>query len=135
MVTRTDIDSWFDEVTLELVEACVLKGFGRKQTCSAKGKQLKQEAKNRSKSLSTVCDRQGISFAGAVFQADYYERVFKRRGMLLFNVLMQISDHVLRLASVGLDGTKRQLEVASFGGGPGSRCSGEVGIRFVNHAL
>ena len=80
------------------------------------------EAKQRSSQLSTSADRVGVSFAGAAFQAQYFESKFQRRGMLLKSVLVDLLDTKgnawWAISSAARGGLKETtVNVASFGGG------------------
>lgn len=120
---------WYNDAVQLLVQRS--KGGGKKPNSKGKGhaggshkskKQRQQdvEAKRRSAALSTSSAQTGVSFAGAAFQASYFTSKFERRSKLLHSI---IRGHKWNTDSVN---------VASFGGGPGTDVAGLVGAR--NHA-
>jgi hypothetical protein len=66
----------------------------------------------------------GVSFAGAAFQEKYYATKFERRGKLLHEVMCDLS---LDFQDSGV------VNVASFGGGPGTDASGLVWLQRERH--
>eukprot|EP00961_Rhodomonas_salina_P214693 2899363-Rhodomonas_salina.1 len=113
---------WFETATRALVDHA--RGKDGKQDT----KQSIREAKLRSSELSTSSDKKGVSFAGSAFQAEYFTSKFARRGMLLYAVMSDLS------RSSGPQGlfpvrSDSVVQVASFGGGPGTDAAGIVWIQ------
>jgi hypothetical protein len=113
--------AWFPRATAALVE----RARAGKRGASAKAQ---TEARQRSAALSTSSSTVGVSFAGAPFQADYFQRLFQRRGELAWAVLGEVASHVpVQAVAAGQnDGRyahETAMRVASFGGGPGMSSS------------
>jgi hypothetical protein len=115
------MDVWFAHAVQSLVDHAQQKSLGGAKLTSAGCKKMRQrqigEVRNRLAALSTSSDTLGVSFAGAAFQEKYFATKFQRRGTLLYEVLCDLS-------LTFLDST--MINVASFGGGPGTDASGLV---------
>jgi hypothetical protein len=117
---------WFSRTTINLAAKAMDKNetpsssssassskSGGKNGGKANGKAM-AEAQARSAQLSTSSDKTGVSFAGGAFQANYFTSKFQRRGQLLYEVMCDLN----------CDLPKGAVEVASFGGGPGTDVAG-----------
>ncbi|OQR97593.1 hypothetical protein ACHHYP_10157 [Achlya hypogyna] len=112
---------WFDDASLALVtnakeRAIKARGKG--------GKDAAREARERSSQLSTSADTVGVSFAGAAFQADYFSSKFSKRGQLVYTILADLFSK-----TPGLVPPAEVVNVASYGGGPGTDAAGVVWIQ------
>lgn len=107
---------WFAQTTTALMERAQ-KGKGKAQHAN-KGAQ--KEARQRASDLSTSSSTVGVSFSGAVFQADYFKRLFQKRGELAWSVLRDLEPALPWATDAA------HVRVASFGGGPGTDSAGLV---------
>ena len=134
--------AWYDRTTATLC----------KKACPVLSKKDKAEAKARSACLSTSSDKVGVKFSGGAFQADYYKTKFRKRGELCYDVLADIFlSQMSVLSGTGggkaagnkakvskgtnsnngtvvqeflWDRDRHTVNVASFGGGPGTDVAG-----------
>jgi SAM-dependent methyltransferase len=130
-----DMDAWFAETSQALVTHA---GRGKKKMSVKDAQREKKEAAQRSKALSTSADTRGVKFSGAEFQAMYFASKFKRRGALLYKLLVDLKcdfgaekeekESTKSKNKTQLQG-RRRLRVASFGGGPGCDASGLVWLQ------
>jgi len=76
--------AWYDSASQQLASKAreKVRGKSTKHVQAATA-----EAKARTAALATNADKTGISFSGAIFQAEYFVSKFKRRGMLCHLVL------------------------------------------------
>lgn len=119
------MDEWYSAATQALTQHAQSKISTKGGAGSAKvRKQMQDAAQLRSAQLATSSDKVGVSFAGASFQEKYYATKFERRGKLLYEVMSDLSLE-FRDSEV--------VNVASFGGGPGTDASGLVWLQQERH--